>query len=196
MSIRLITSPHSGGVLRMQRRVVSAAPPAPRDCILNRLREDHAAALACVTMLRREMSHARQDRLLTGMLLDKLSDAPDDIHHIIERMLFHDLRRRLGPPLIRRFDLDKLHEERRERRSELLKARDNACETFANSARERRAVLALCDCAETHATLEERLLLPFAERFLSDDDWAAVAEALDAYSEILAAITSRRASFA
>ena len=180
----------------MQRRVVSAAPPAPRDCILNRLREDHAAALACVTMLRREMSHARQDRLLTGMLLDKLSDAPDDIHHIIERMLFHDLRRRFGPPLIRRFDLDRLHEERRERRIEVLEARNGAGGAFTNSARERTAVLALCDCAETHAMLEERLLLPFAERFLSDDDWAAVAEALDAYSEILAAITSRRASFA
>lgn len=168
-----------------------AAPFALRDVTLRRLRGDHDAALACATLLRKEIMRSTPDIPLVRTVIVKLSDAPDDIHHLVERMLFHKLRNRFGPRLTRRLDLDRLHDERRDRRIDALNA--SGGRAFANSEREQSAVLALCDCAETHARLEDRFLLPFAARFLSEDDWAAAGEALSAYSDFLAALHQRAA---
>lgn len=191
----MITSRHNDA-RRIQPSAAFAASSAPCDRILNWLRDDHGAALSYAALLRREMSASRLDHKLIGSLINKLADAPDDIHHVIEHKLFRQLRRRLGTPLKRRLDLDTLHEERRESRFAMLEARRDANGVIAGDARERRSVLAFCDCVERHARIEERLLLPFARRFLPNEDWAETVEAFDLYNDVLSAIRRQTASSA
>lgn len=89
---------------------------------------------------------------------------------------------------MRRLDLDRLHEERRERRIAMFKARRNANGVMLGGPRERSAILAFCDCVERHARIEERLLLPFAKRSLPNDDWAEIVETFNLHNDILSAI--------
>lgn len=152
--------------------------------ILAALRRDHKAALACVELLERQLGEAGAvsgDIALIPKLLDQLIDSPDDFHHVTERRLYRRLWFRMGLFLPRYFDLDELHDGRRDRRIDVMCFLGDDASIFVENARAREALAAFCACVREQTEIEERCFLPLLKRYLTSDDWSLAEDEAEAY---------------
>lgn len=152
--------------------------------ILAHLRRDHRAALACVELLERQLGDggaATGDIALIPKLLDQLIDSPDDFHHVTERRLYRRLWFRMGLFLPRYFDLDELHDERRDRRIDVMRFLGDDARVFVEEARAREALAAFCVCVRQQTEIEERRFLPLLTRHFTSDDWSLAEDEAEAY---------------
>jgi hemerythrin-like domain-containing protein len=145
------------------------------------IRDEHQALAAMLNSLLLMLAQDRRDKRLPDFaslraMLFYLDEFPEQRHHRKEtELLFPKLRARtpLARELLDRLDQD---HQRGEARIRELEHRLLAFEMMGES---RRA--AFEDAAEryvdfylTHMALEERDVLPLAERVLTEDDWADI----------------------
>lgn len=153
--------------------------------VLARLRRDHKRSLACVELLEQQFrgsGSAPPNTALTPILVEQIIDSPDDFHHILERRLFRRLWYRLDTFLPRYIDLDEMHDERRQRRIDVIPFLDGDEAALSSDVYALKALSAFCACVRFQTKLEERCFFPLLERHLTSDDWALVSEESEAYA--------------
>lgn len=156
-----------------------------RGGVLARLLQDHRSSLACVELLEQQLSESGstpRNAALAVKLVEQLIDSPDDFHHMTERRLFRRLWLRLGDFLPRYIDLDELHDERRERRIDVIRFVDRRAAAFLEDGEFRDALTALCLCVRSQTEIEERCFFPLLRRHLTADDWSLAEDEIEAYN--------------
>jgi hemerythrin-like domain-containing protein len=165
---------------------------AARNAALSRLRAEHRAAARVIEALESVTAQAVEDGAepdfaLLAALLYYLDVFPERMHHPKEdRYLFAALRRR-SPQSIAL--LEQLEREHR-RSPELVAELERALVHWQGGAPDgaNAFVLALgrfCEFNWSHMRSEELLVLPEAERSLTDADWLAMANAFAANDDPL-----------
>ncbi|NRF70973.1 hemerythrin domain-containing protein [Aquincola sp. S2] len=151
------------------------------------IRDEHQALAAMLSSVLLLLAQHRRDKSLPDFgalraMLFYLDEFPEQRHHRKEtELLFPKLRART--PLAREL-LDRLDEDhaRGEARIRELEHRLLAFEMMGESRREafEQAAAQYVDFYRSHMALEEREVLPLAERVLTPEDWADVDEAFEA----------------
>ena len=148
------------------------------------LRNEHAALAAMLRSLLLLLAQHRRERTLPDFetlraMLFYVDEFPEKRHHVKEtELLFPKLRARtpLSRELLDRLDHDHACGERR------IRDLEHALLAFEMMGEARRqafesAAEAYVEFYLAHMALEEREILPLAERVLSADDWAVLDEA-------------------
>jgi hemerythrin-like domain-containing protein len=145
------------------------------------IRDEHQALAAMLNSLLLMLAQDRRDKRLPDFaslraMLFYLDEFPEQRHHRKEtELLFPKLRARtpLARELLDRLDQD---HQRGEARIRELEHRLLAFEMMGESRRAafEEAAERYVDFYLTHMALEERDVLPLAERVLTEDDWADI----------------------
>lgn len=166
-----------------------------RSLIFDRLRQDHRCFGAYIEILEHRLCAPRIFKgaaSFTEKLINRLTDAPDEYHHHLERSAFHRLRARMGRLLPNAYDLDHHHEELRERRGQILDLRDNAIDGYRDNSRTRAALLDFCAFRRSIIVFEEKYLFPLFLKNLDYDDWVCFQEEAEAYDALVSRLASMK----
>lgn len=165
---------------------------AARNAALTRLREEHRSLARVIEALESVTAQivetgADPDFALLASMLYYVDAVPEKFHHTKEdRFLFAALRTRTTEA---NATLDRLERDH-QRSPQLVSELERALVRWQGGAADGvdAFVLALsrfCEFSWNHMRTEEAILLPIAERCLTDEDWLAMAEAFGANKDPL-----------
>lgn len=158
------------------------------------IKDEHRSLAAVVKGMQARVAAVRAgaealDVHLLRAMLDYIEVLPDRVHHPKEdEVLFRILRRRSGEAARVLDELEAEHVQSRDQREAMRNALDSLDDAAAPGAGPAAGALAAlgrrldayADFLWNHMRREEDIVLPMAQRSLSEQDWRAVAEAFEA----------------
>lgn len=150
--------------------------------ILSLLREEHENMAKLLAVLRRQIEEFEEGRTpdyqMIQAILEYSLEYSDLYHHPKEDLVFARLRERMPAVINTVNDLEEDHRKLAARTRRFAEAINNVYEG-AELPRERVMQMAddFLNASENHMRMEDETIFPIAEKYLTDEDWAAIAAA-------------------
>ena len=158
-----------------------------RKFVLERLAKDHKEASARIHILKAHVSSGRKRKIDVGFLerlVDPVIDAPDDIHHILERQAYRRAWFNSGRFLPEAFDIAEGQDGVRVARERFVKALVDARSGLQSRSSIGPPALTYSRLVVAAIDADETKLFPLLRQFLTSQAWRMLANELKAYDSI------------